>query len=56
MTTTIRRRRLAGAIAIAVPIALVLLGVAAWNDAGKQAIVDQTIAVPLPSVQSEPSK
>lgn len=48
MTTTIRRRRLAGAIAIAVPIAVVALGFAAWNDAGKQTVEDQTIAVPLP--------
>jgi hypothetical protein len=48
VTTTIRRRRLAGAIAIAVPIAVVALGFAAWNDAGKQTVKDQTIAVPLP--------
>ncbi|EJL32196.1 hypothetical protein [Novosphingobium sp. AP12] len=48
MTTTIRRRRLAGAIAIAVPIAVVALGFAAWNDAGKQPVEDLTIEVPLP--------
>lgn len=51
-----RRRRLAGAIAIAVPIAVVALGFAAWNDAGTQPVADQTIAVPLPRLASEPSK
>jgi hypothetical protein len=51
-----RRRRLAGAIAIAVPIAVIALGLAAWNDAGKQAVEDQTIAVPLPSPAQEGAK
>jgi hypothetical protein len=48
VTTTIRRRRLAGAIAIAAPVAVIALGFAAWNDAGKQPVEDLTIAVPLP--------
>ncbi|WP_404481660.1 hypothetical protein [Novosphingobium sp. BL-52-GroH] len=51
-----RRRRLAGAIAIAVPIAAVALGLAAWNDAGRQPVQDQTIAVPLPQAGPEQSK
>jgi len=45
-----RRRRLAGAIAIAVPIALIALGIAAWNDAGTQPVKDVTVAVPLPEL------
>ncbi|MYL98163.1 hypothetical protein GR702_10330 [Novosphingobium sp. FGD1] len=49
MTTTMRRRRLARAIAIAVPIAVVALGLAAWNRGGTQPVEDQTIVVPLPA-------
>ncbi len=45
-----RRRRLAGAIAIAVPIALIALGYAAWQDAGQRPVERQTIAVPLPEL------
>lgn len=52
MTTTIRKRRLAGAIAIAVPIAVIALGIAAWDDAGEQPVQDLTVSVPLP--QGEP--
>lgn len=50
MTTTIRRRKLAGAIAIAAPVVVIALGIAAWNDAGKQPVEDVTIAVPLPEL------
>ncbi|WP_162792217.1 hypothetical protein [Novosphingobium sp. P6W] len=50
MTIMKRRRRLAGAIAIAVPLAVVALGVAAWRDAGVQPVAHQTIAVPLPEL------
>lgn len=43
-----RRRRLAGAVAIALPLAVIALGTAAWMNAGKEPVEDQTIAVPLP--------
>ncbi|MGF7153069.1 hypothetical protein [Novosphingobium gossypii] len=43
-------RKGASVIAILVPLALIVLGIAAWRDAGVQPVTDQTVAVPLPAV------
>ncbi|WP_156370354.1 hypothetical protein [Novosphingobium sp. Leaf2] len=48
MTVIQRKAGLAGAIAIIVLLALVVLGIAAWRDAGVQPVQDMTVAVPLP--------
>lgn len=50
MTVNIRRRRLAGAIAVLLPLALIALGVVAWHDAGTRPVSDVTVAVPLPEL------
>ncbi|MEE4450109.1 hypothetical protein [Novosphingobium resinovorum] len=42
--------------AILLPLALIALGVAAWNDAGVQTVEDQTIAVPLPALPDGAAK
>ncbi|WP_232493866.1 hypothetical protein [Novosphingobium kaempferiae] len=56
MSIVKRRRRVAPVVAIIVPVALIALGVAAWNDAGKQPVTDQTIAVPLPPLSKGDAK
>ncbi|MBF7011041.1 MULTISPECIES: hypothetical protein [Sphingomonadaceae] len=45
-----RRRRIASAVAILLPIAVVGLGIAAWNDAGVQPVTQQTVSIPLPEL------
>ncbi|WP_170065880.1 hypothetical protein [Novosphingobium guangzhouense] len=45
-----RRRRIASAVAILLPIAVIGLGIAAWNDAGVQPVVQQTVSVAVPEL------